>query len=182
MLPDQTLIAHTHTWLTDVVIGCNFCPFAAREVAKGSLRYAISPAADTEACLEMVQQEFVFLDENPATATTLLILPQGFAAFDTYLDLVRQAERLLKKLRYTGVYQIASFHPDYQFAGAPADDAANYTNRSPYPMLHLLREAGITEALAHFPNPEKIPERNMAYSRKQGEAAMRQLRAACMSE
>lgn len=182
MVPDQTLIAHTHKWLTDVVIGCNFCPFAAREVAKGSLRYAISPAADIESCLAMVQQELIFLDKNSETATTLLILPQGFAAFGTYLGLVSRAERLLKKLRYTGVYQIASFHPDYRFAGAPADDAANYTNRSPYPMLHLLREAGITEALAHFPKPEKIPERNMAYARKQGEAAMRQLRAACMGE
>ncbi|HMC87200.1 MAG TPA: DUF1415 domain-containing protein, partial [Chitinophagaceae bacterium] len=97
-----------------------------------------------------------------------------------YLELVRLAEKLLKQEGYQGIYQVASFHPLYCFAGAPADDPANYTNRSVYPMLHLLREESVEQAIANYPNPEKIPERNILFARSKGIAYMKKLRDACL--
>ncbi|MDH5711889.1 MAG: DUF1415 domain-containing protein, partial [Gammaproteobacteria bacterium] len=118
-----------------------------------------------------------------ATETTLLVFAEGFKDFGDYLDLVELAQDLLADQGYEGIYQIASFHPDYCFADAELDDAANYTNRSPYPMLHLIREASMEKALAHYPEPEKIPERNVEYARELGlEEMQRQLEACCKIE
>ena len=122
------------------------------------------------------------LDENTETiATSLLIYPTGFQDFEAYLDFLDMAELLLQKQGYEGVYQVASFHPNYCFAGEATTDAANYTNRSPYPMLHLLRESSLTAAIDTHADTEKIPLQNIAFARKKGAAAMQALLQAAIN-
>ncbi len=128
---------------------------------------------------DILLKELKFLDRQPQTETTLIIFPEQFGDFSEYLLFVKQAERLASRKGYDGIYQLAGFHPDYCFADAAADDAANYTNRSLYPMLHLLREASITKALAPFPRPENIPQRNIRFAREKGLAFMQLLQEAC---
>ncbi len=140
----------------------------------------VIPEAILETGLEAVIAELRFLDRTEDIETTLLIFPNHFADFDDYLDLVELAERLSIAEGYEGVYQIASFHPQYCFAGADEDDPANYTNRSPYPMLHLLREDSIARAVDHYIDPEGIPERNIAFAQEKGLKYMQLLRAACL--
>lgn len=180
MTTAEHAIAHTKTWVSEVVVGCHFCPFAAREVKRGSIHYAAELAADPESCLQAFLLECQRLDEHPAIATTLLILPDAFESFDDYLDLVAMAEGLLEAEGYEGVYQVAGFHPDYRFGDVPADDPANYTNRSVYPMLHLLREEALEQALANYRDPEGIPEINVAFARDKGLVYMKLLRDACL--
>jgi len=140
----------------------------------------VLPEATLESALASVVEELQFLDRMEDIETTLVIFPGQFSDFEEYLDLVDMAEDLSAEQGYEGVYQIASFHPEYCFAGAKDDDPANYTNRSPYPMLHLLREESITKALEHFEDPEGIPERNMAFAEQKGLKYMQMLRAACL--
>ena len=173
-------IEQTRKWITEVVIACNFCPFAAKEVKQNSIHYQVEASVDTTVCLNAFLQECIRLDEQPAIATSLLIFTNGFARFDNYLDMVAMAETLLEKHGYEGVYQVASFHPLYIFADADANDAANYTNRSVYPMLHLLREDSMEKAVAGYPHPEKIPDRNIVFARQKGMEYMKTLRAACL--
>jgi len=174
------IIAQTRKWITDVVVACNFCPFAAREVKRSSIHYQVETANSTEQCLTTFLQECKRLDEQPDIETVLIIFPQSFQAFDQYLDLVGLAEKLLKKKGYEGIYQVASFHPHYRFAGAPADDPANFTNRSVYPMLHLLREESIEAALRRYPDPDSIPAGNIHFARDKGYTYMKMLRDSCL--
>ena len=174
------VIEQTKQWIRDVVIGCNFCPFAARELTMDRIRYRVEESLQPTIILEAFGKECEVLDHDPSVATTLLILPNAVPRFRDYLDLVTRAEGILRRKKYTGVYQVASFHPLYQFAGVPAGDAANYTNRSIYPMLHILREADVSKAVEFFPDPEGIPARNIAFSREKGVEYMRALRDACM--
>jgi uncharacterized protein len=172
-------ITQTQNWIKSVVIGCNFCPFAAKALLKESIRYVILDSENIEKIMASLTSELQFLDENDSIETTFIIFPNHFQDFEQYLDLVELAEDLNAEEEYEGIYQVASFHPDYCFAGADADDAANYTNRSVYPMLHLLREESITKALEHYKDPEGIPERNIAFSQEKGLKYMQMLRAAC---
>jgi hypothetical protein len=175
-----TFIQQTANWINSVVIGCNFCPFAAKAVLRQSIRYVVLPGATVESSLETVITEMQFLDQSDDIETTLIIFPDSFAVFEDYLDLVELAEELASDQDYDGIYQVASFHPDYCFADAPQDDPANYTNRSIYPMLHLLREESLTKALENFPDPEGIPDRNIDFAREKGLKYMQLLRAACL--
>lgn len=136
------------------------------------MRYALAESSDLEGLLHALVAECQRLDADASIATTLLIAPSGMDDFDDYLDWVELSERLLDDLGYAGVYQLASFHPDYVFDGVEADDPANATNRSPAPMLHLLREAELEKALASYPDPEAIPERNMVRLRASDSAAL----------
>ena len=180
-MPDTALvIAQTKKWVTDIVIGCNFCPFAAKEVNQNKVHYQVENSTNTKECLAAFLQECVKLDDNENIETTLLIFPNGFADFNSYLELLALAEKLLKKHNYEGIYQVASFHPLYRFANSPQDDAANYTNRSVYPMLHLLREASIEDALTRYSNPGQIPERNIQFAREKGTVYMKMLRDSCL--
>ncbi|HET7792250.1 MAG TPA: DUF1415 domain-containing protein [Rhizobacter sp.] len=156
-------IAETRAWVERAVIGLNLCPFAKAVQAKQQVRYVLSQAADEEALLaELVGEMQHLVATDPAeTDTTLLIHPQllnDFLDFNDFLDI---ADEALEELGLEGVLQIASFHPQYQFAGTEADDIANATNRSPYPTLHLLREASVDRAVAAFPEAEAIYENNM---------------------
>ena len=171
------IIEQTETWIKTVVIDCNFCPFAARVYADKTIHYTVSNAVTIGECLPVVMHELELMDKNDKTETTFIILPEGFSDFKTYLLLVKKAEKLLATEGYEGVYQIASFHPDYCFNEAEADDPANYTNRSVYPMLHILREESITKALQFFPEPEKIPETNIKFARQKGLQFMKLLLA-----
>ncbi len=178
-MTDSAVIAQTTQWINSVVIGCNFCPFAAKAVLRKSIRYVVLQETTLESALETLVDELNFLDRTEDIETSLLIFPKHFSDFEDYLDLVELAENLSIEQGYEGVYQIASFHPDYCFEGADADDPANYTNRSPYPMLHLLREDSISKALDHYIDPEGIPERNIAFAQEKGLRYMQLLRAAC---
>jgi hypothetical protein len=180
MTPTERIIDQTKNWIREVVIGCNFCPFAAKEVRQNTIHYQVEEATGRAICLQAFLTECTRLDENEAIATTLLIFPHAFAEFRDYLDLVSEAEKILRRKGYEGIYQLASFHPLYQFAGTQPGDAANYTNRSIYPMLHLLREEAIDKALLNFPDPEGIPGRNIHFAREKGEAYMKMLRDSCV--
>jgi hypothetical protein len=168
MLNNQYIIEHTKQWIEAIVVGLNFCPFAKRELRKNAVRFVINDNAELQETLQQLISECAFLDNNPETETTLIILASGFDDFMDYLDLIELAENLLAEQDYEGIYQVASFHPDYCFADADSDDAANYTNRSPYPMLHILREASLDTAIDNFPDIDSIPETNMQKARNLG--------------
>jgi uncharacterized protein len=180
MITPELAISQTKKWITDVVIGCNFCPFASKEIKHGTVHYQVEQSIDMATCLESFMKECARLDEEQSIVTSLLIFPESFRQFDDFLDLVEATENALEQNDYDGIYQVASFHPQYIFDGAPVNDAANYTNRSIYPMLHLLREAQIDEALERYPNPEKIPENNIHFARNKGVQYMKLLRDTCM--
>ena len=175
------IVEQTTKWIRDVVIGLNFCPFAARELKQGTVHYELCMEEDQKKALAAFLHECERLDKNPAIETSFLIFPNSFQRFDKYLDLLAMSQELIVQKKYEGIYQVASFHPHYCFADAPQNDAANYTNRSIYPMLHLLREESITHALKHYKEPEGIPQRNVDYARERGLKYMEMLRAACFS-
>jgi len=174
------IIDETKKWINDVVIGCNFCPFAAHVVKQQTVNYQVEKSDVVATCMASFLTEAIRLDNDNTIETSFLIFPNGFENFDDYLNMVSLAERSLKENGYEGIYQLASFHPLYLFAGVAENDAANYTNRSVYPMLHLLREASIDKALEHYPNPENIPGRNIDFAREKGLVYMRMLRDACL--
>lgn len=170
----------TEQWIHKVVIGLNFCPFARREMLHETIRYSIlGETCDKEIVLATLQKEYEILDNQADIATSFLILPQGWQDFSAYWQLTKAADKQIRQLKYSGVYQLATFHPDYIFAGADEADAANYTNRSPYPMLHLLREKSLSQAIDNYPDTRLIPERNIAVAREKGLAFMQELRAGC---
>lgn len=172
-------VNHTQKWLGTVIIDHMLCPFAKREYDKGRIHYAVIETADLERQLEHLILEIEALDEDPKRDTSLLIFPKALSKFEDYLDLLEIATALLKTEGYEGIYQLASFHPDYRFDGVPDDDPSNYTNRSPYPMLHILREASVEAALKTYPNPENIPARNIELTQGLGLKVMQDLLAAC---
>ncbi len=169
---ENEIISHTHNWVTRVVIGLNFCPFAFRVVEDKSVLYLVTSAASVEPALIDLLKAIKLLDDSESIETILLIFSEGFGDFDEYLDLVDLAEALIEDKNYEGVYQIASFHPRYIFEDSDADDPANFTNRSPYPMLHLLRESSLDKVLEKLANPEEIPQRNIKFAREKGLAYM----------
>ncbi|MCO4891903.1 DUF1415 domain-containing protein [Cupriavidus sp. WGtm5] len=168
--PDDAVIAATRHWLERAVIGLNLCPFAKSVYVKEQVRYVVSPVAEAPDVMDDLERELRLLaDADPAQVdTTLLILPHAVADFLDFNDLLYFAERLLASLGLEGTLQIASFHPHYQFAGTEPDDIENYTNRAPYPILHLLREDSIARAAAAFPDAADIYERNQAVMRRLG--------------
>ncbi len=179
-LSNEKIITQTKKWITDVVVGCNFCPFAAKEVKRNSIRYELCNNVSTKAILEALSGLFSVLDADEQTETALLILPNGFDSFTGYLQLVETSEKFLEKEDYEGIYQVASFHPQYLFAGSNENDPANYTNRSPYPMLHILREDSLTKVIDAHPNADDIPQKNIEYATAKGLSQMKLLRSACL--
>ncbi|KND60209.1 hypothetical protein BVER_00196 [Candidatus Burkholderia verschuerenii] len=157
------VIAATEHWLTRAVIGLNLCPFAKSVHVKGQIRYVVSEARGVEdVVVELTDELRLLRDSDPQKLdTTLFITPDAFADFADYNDALFFAERLLDQLKLAGELQIASFHPDYRFEGTEPDDLSNYTNRAPYPIFHLLREASIDRAVAAFPDAADIYERNI---------------------
>ena len=177
---DNPQIIHTRAWINDFIIKYNICPFARSEVESDRVRYRSIDESDSHHCLEELILECDYLDNHPETETTLLIFSCNIISFEDFLDFVDIAEQLLIAHDYEGVYQLASFHPVYRFADTADDDPANYTNRSPYPMLHIIREASIEKALQNYPNPETIPEQNIKRVRELGEEKLKALLANCL--
>lgn len=175
--PEEAIRA-TRTWLERAVIGLNLCPFAKAVYVKEQIRYVVSAAQTAEELLQDLEQELQHLAQvaPEEVDTTLLIHPHVFTDFQEYNDFLGVADRAVRRLRLAGVIQIASFHPEYQFAGTAPDDVTNYTNRSPYPMLHLLREASVSRAVAAFPDAGEIYRRNMETMRRLGVDGFRALR------
>ena len=174
---DADPIAATRRWLERAVIGLNLCPFAKAVHAKGQVRYVLSDADTPQALLEQLGEELLRLRDTPAEAvdTTLLVHPRVLADFLDYNDFLDEADALVEVLGLDGVLQVASFHPDYRFAGTDRDDIGNFSNRAPFPTLHLLREDSVERAVAAFPDPDAIVERNIETLRKLGAEGWRKL-------
>lgn len=173
-------ISSTELWVKNVIVKYNICPFAKRELDRGSIRYCEEVGTEIEAVLERLSREFVFLDENPSTETTLLIISEACSDFETFLDLLYLSNQLLQMMHYQGVYQLAHFHPDYCFAGDSEDVASNYSNRSPCPTLHLIRESSMERAIAAHPDVDAIPQRNIEFMNKKGSPFFAELLASCL--
>lgn len=159
---------HTKQWLEQVIIALNFCPFAKKEFVNESIYYYVSEKEQIKAALTEFLSQCIYLHDNPEVETSLLIYKQGFRDFNRFLDLVDYANELIIDNGYEGIFQLATFHPEYCFADVDYDDVSNFTNRSPYPTLHLLREDSMSRVLSVYKNPEKIPENNIAVANKKG--------------
>jgi hypothetical protein len=179
--PDSaTVVAQTRCWLESVIIELNFCPFAKREFVRNSIRYQLSEAIDLSTALHSVNDELNYLDQHSQSETTLLIFPRGFAEFNDFLELIEMADKLIDQLGYRSTYQLAHFHPNYCFAGSNDEDAANYTNRSPWPTLHLLRENSLQQAIERYPDTSQIPDNNIKKARQMGRQALQKRLQQCM--
>jgi len=178
----ETIIARTRCWIARVVVELNLCPFARKPYEGGKVRYVVSPAVRQEDLLADFHKELELLRATDAgeIETTVLIHPDVLNDFLDYNDFLGVVDALIDEGGYEGEFQVASLHPHYQFAGTLADDAENYTNRSPYPMLHLLREDGLARAIAGYARPDKIPERNIRTLEKIGAVRMREILDECM--
>ncbi|MFO7592462.1 MAG: DUF1415 domain-containing protein [Pseudomonadota bacterium] len=181
-LTPDVAIARTRCWIERAVIAFNLCPFAGKPYAGEQVRYVVSEAREPEHLLEDLQRELEHLraTDPKEVETTVLIHPrvlQDFLDYNDFLDLV---DALLEQGGYEEEFQVAGLHPDYQFAGTEPEDAENYTNRSPYPILHLLRVEGVARAIAAYTRPEQIPERNIERMEELGAERMRALLDDCM--
>lgn len=166
-------------WVEDMVVGLNLCPFAGRELVRNRVRFVETDATTEEQLLEALQNELALLNDDAAIETTLLIHPDVLRDFFDYNQFLDLADRLLVDMQLEGVYQVASFHPDYQFSGTSVDDAENFTNRSPYPLLHLLREESLAQSIAAYPDVEQIPARNIDQMNRLGPKKLQSLMQGC---
>lgn len=169
--PDSaTVTDHTRQWLEKAVIGLNLCPFAKAPHVKNLVRISVSQARHLDGFLEDLDRELQLLGDTPADEleTTLLVHPTLFPDFDTFNQMLDIADAAVVENGLEGIIQIAPFHPDFQFEGTDSDDIGNYTNRSPYPTLHLIREDSIAKAAQAFPDASAIFERNIALLEKMG--------------
>jgi len=171
----------TLKWVKEIIVKYNICPFAKKELERKTIHCAVLDGTDLTELLEHVNAEFIRLDTNKDIATTLVVIPKLSSNFDDFLDLIDYANDLLEMQDYEGVYQLAHMHPKYRFDDTPMQDAANFTNRSPYPILHIIREDEMARVLRVFPNPEEIPERNIELLRKKGFAEIKAELEACFN-
>ncbi len=167
---DEAVIAAMRTWVEKAVIGLNLCPFARSVYVAEQVRFVVSRAPHLDGFLETLDSELDFLAAaDPQTLdTTLLMAPELFADFDVFNEVAGIAEEAVEEHGLEGILQVASFHPQFRFDGVPEDDVSNYTNRAPFPTLHLIREASLERALAHVPDPDAIYQRNVALLREMG--------------
>jgi len=151
-------------WLNDVVIGLNLCPFAAKPQRNKQIKIYVSEASQEEALLEDILTQLMELDSTIAEEleTTLVVVPNMLSDFYDYNLFIDWVEALIRQQNWEGVFQLATFHPDYCFGGTDPEDDENLTNRSPYPVFHLIREESMEKVLKHYPNPEAIPDTNIA--------------------
>jgi hypothetical protein len=171
----------TRNWLDSVVVGLNLCPFAGPVISNNGLYCEVSTAITEDQQLAAVLKQLDSLQQTDASEieTSLLIFTEGLRSFDEFWELVGIAEDLLEQVGLAGIIQIASFHPDYVFDGVAEDDVSHYTNRSPYPMLHFIREAQMSRALQDYPDPQGIPERNIQCLQQLGKKQLLQTLADC---
>ncbi len=173
-MQDSAAIAATKRWLENMVIGHNLCPFAKKPYVSGKTRLVDCWHTKNKATLKQLEQELSLLQDTPSIETTLLVLGQGYRDYFRYLDLLDAANVLLANLGLEGELQLASFHPEYLFADEPELSTSHFTNRSPYPLIHFIREASITRVLKAYPDPDRIPENNILKMQQLGLAALQQ--------
>jgi hypothetical protein len=176
-LDDAAIVAWTRSWVEHAVIGLNLCPFANSVFRKHQIAYRVSHAHEPESLLQDLTQAMHALMSTPADTvdTLLLIHPWALTDFLDFNDFLGVAEALLEDSGLSGILQVASFHPQYQFAGVAADDVTNASNRSPFPVLHLLREDSLDTAIASVPDTDEIIERNLATLRRLGQSGWLEL-------
>jgi len=174
---DSTVIALTQRWVERAVVGLNLCPFARAPLAAKRIRYRVSHAATAEGLVDdlVAELQSLQLSDPDDVETTLLIHPQVFGDFLDFNDFLEAADAAVEGLQLEGLIQVASFHPHYQFEGSAPDDIENYSNRAPYPILHLLREASVERAMELMPDTDQIFERNIETLRKLGHAGWAEL-------
>jgi hypothetical protein len=175
----EKIVTATKRWVESLVIGLNLCPFAKREMVKNRVRFVVTDATTGDSLLICLQAELALLQHNDSIETTLLIHHQALQNFTDYNEFLAEADFLLNTMDLDGIFQIASFHPDYQFAGTDPEDVENYTNRSSYPMLHLLREDSLEKAIDTYPDADQIPERNIARLKEMGLEKVQALLHSC---
>jgi len=175
----DAIIQETKNWVSDFIIAYNICPFAKREFINDRIAYRVVFDAPIEEQLYQLISNCHELDNHPGLETSLLIFPDSFKLFDDYLDFLELSNQLLQRQGFEGIYQLASFHPDYCFEGIDEEDASNYTNRSPYPMLHLIREKSLDKALKRYPDPENIPLRNIKKTQEIGSLKLQEILRNC---
>ncbi len=176
----QQVEASVRKWVDTFVVGMNLCPFAKRELVKQRVRFTVTEASTEDELLQALQAELELLEADPSVETTLLIHPAVLGNFLDYNQFLDVADALLLHMQLDGVYQVASFHPDYQFGGTAPWAAENYTNRSPYPILHLLREESLDRVLGDNPDADQIPQRNIDLMNSMGEEKLAALLADCL--
>ncbi|TQV88201.1 DUF1415 domain-containing protein [Aliikangiella coralliicola] len=167
-MDESKIVNSVKYWIEKTIIGFNFCPFAKREFDQNRIHYELVDDRNTEEQLHSLVNEFQRLDDNQDIETTIMVFPIGLESFFDYLDFLEMANQLLADQDYEGIYQLASFHPDYCFDDVKQNAPSNYTNRSPYPLIHILREASLEKVLEKYPNPEDIPEKNIALAEETG--------------
>jgi len=174
-------IKSTEIWVKEVIVKYNICPFAKKEVVNGTIHYQQDDSTEIEEVLSTVTQALQHLDEQAEIETTLLILSEACSDFESFLDLIYLSNHLLQISGYEGVYQLAHFHPDYCFEGDSEAAASNYTNRSPFPTLHIIREKSMEKAIALHPDVNGIPDRNIQFTTEKGSAFFAEILAGCLS-
>lgn len=179
-MQNEKVVRSVQQWIESLIVGMNLCPFAKRELVKDRVRFATTTSTTEEQLLMALKAELELINTDPCIETTLLIHPDLLQDFDDYNQFLGYADSLLVEMGFEGIYQIASFHPDYQFGGTEPDDAENYTNRSPYPLLHLLREASLERAIADYPDVDQIPARNIALMNDTGQPKLKALLKSCL--
>lgn len=177
---DEEIILAVRQWVETFVVGMNLCPFAKRELVKNRVRFVTTAATTAEQLLQVLQTELELLNADPSVETTLLIHPAVLQDFYDFNDFLGCADSLLVDMELEGIYQVASFHPDYQFGGTRPGDAENYTNRAPYPVLHLLREESLERVIADYPDVDDIPERNIELMNSLGQDKLQALLKSCL--
>jgi hypothetical protein len=182
MSPDEYYTAEhvdrrVRAWLQRFVVGLNLCPFARPVVNSEALRVVVCEATQHQdiTAVFMTELDLIQRSSESIVATTLLAIPYALCDFEEYLDFIEEAESLLEEVGLSGVIQLASFHPEYQFEGEPAASAGHYTNRAPFPLIHFLREEMMTRVLDQFPDPEQIPQRNIQRLEVMGVATIEEM-------
>ena len=182
MVSEEQAVAAARCWVEQVVIKHNLCPFAHKPSRNNRIRYVASLAQDADALVEDLINELTLLRDadHGKIETTVLVAPNCLASFDDYNQFLDLVDVLIEQFNLQGIIQVASFHPDYQFADLAKDDVRNYTNRSPYPMFHLILEDSIEHARETYPDVDMIPENNMCLLQQQGLDEAKQQLAACL--
>jgi hypothetical protein len=179
LMESEAIAVVVRRWVEDLVIGLNLCPFAGRELVRNRVRFVVTEAATEEQLLAALETELALLNDDASVETTLLIHPNVLQDFFDYNQFLDTAERFMVQAELEGVYQVASFHPDYQFAGTAAGDVENFTNRSPCPLLHILREESLERSIAAYPDVEQIPVRNIELMNSLGREKLQSLIQGC---
>ena len=171
--------ASVRQWVESMVVGLNLCPFAKRELVKNRIRFAVTEASTEEQLLKALEAELELINQDRSVETTLLIHPEVLQDFYDFKLFLGYTDSLLVRMQLKGIFQIASFHPDYRFFGTGSDDAENYTNRSPYPVLHLIREESLERVITDYPDVNEIPARNIALMNDLGHEKLREIMRTC---